>query len=79
MNDGQVQYSCMPNLEGGIVDDLLVYRFNVEKHMLVVDGQHIKDDARIRSFNTFNADVHNLSDDYSLLYRGQNQQTDFKN
>ena len=68
LNDGQVQYSCMPNLEGGIVDDLLVYRFNAEKYMLVVNASNIeKDDAWIRSFNTFNADVHNLSDDYSLL------------
>ena len=80
LNDGQVQYSCMPNLEGGIVDDLLVYRFNAEKYMLVVNASNIeKDDAWIRSFNTFNADVHNLSDDYSCWpYRGQNQ-TDFKN
>ena len=29
--NGQVQYSCFPNLNGGIIDDLLVYRFNAEK------------------------------------------------
>lgn len=68
LNDGQVQYSCMPNLEGGIVDDLLVYRFNAEKYMLVVNASNIeKDDAWIRSFNTFCANVSNLSDHYSLL------------
>src|SRR5512138_865565 len=33
--DGKVQYSCYPNGRGGIVDDLLVYRFNPEKYFLV--------------------------------------------
>ena len=31
LNDGHVQYTCMPNLSGGIVDDLLIYKFNQEK------------------------------------------------
>ena len=34
--DGKVQYSCFPNLNGGIVDDLLVYRLGNEEYMLVV-------------------------------------------
>ena len=68
LNDGQVQYSCMPNLESGIVDDLLVYRFNAEKYMLVVNASNIeKDEAWIRSFNTFSANISNLSNQYSLL------------
>jgi len=37
--DGQAQYSCLPNYEGGIVDDLIVYRFNIEKYLLVVFRQ----------------------------------------
>ena len=66
--DGQVQYSCMPNLECGIVDDLLVYRFNSEKYMLVVNASNIEKDWNwISQFNTNKAIISNLSDDYSLL------------
>ena len=35
--DGKVQYSCFPNGKGGIVDDLLVYRFEKEKYLFVVN------------------------------------------
>ena len=66
--DGQVQYSCMPNLKGGIVDDLLVYRFNAEKYMLVVNASNIEKDWNwISQFNINKAIISNLSDDYSLL------------
>jgi aminomethyltransferase len=66
--DGQVQYSCMPNLSGGIVDDLLVYRFNAQKYMLVVNASNIEKDWNwIHQFNTNNVKISNLSDDYSLL------------
>ena len=66
--DGQVQYSCMPNLRGGIVDDLLVYRFNAEKYMLVVNASNIEKDWNwIQQFNINNVNVSNQSDYYSLL------------
>jgi len=66
--DGQVQYSCMPNLSGGIVDDLLVYRFNAEKYMLVVNASNIEKDWNwIQQFNTSNVKISNQSDSYSLL------------
>jgi aminomethyltransferase len=42
--DGKVQYSCFPNSRGGIVDDLLVYRFNAEKYLLVVNAANIEKD-----------------------------------
>jgi aminomethyltransferase len=42
--DGKVQYSCFPNDEGGIVDDLLVYRFSEEKYLLVVNAANIEKD-----------------------------------
>ena len=42
--DGKVQYSCFPNGRGGIVDDLLVYRFNEEKYLLVVNAANIEKD-----------------------------------
>jgi len=42
--DGKIQYSCFPNGKGGIVDDLLVYRFNPEKYLLVVNAANIEKD-----------------------------------
>lgn len=50
MNDGQVRYSPMCNPQGGIVDDLIVYRFHAEKYMLVVNaGNRDKDVAWMKS------------------------------
>jgi aminomethyltransferase len=42
--DGKVQYSCFPNGKGGIVDDLLVYRFSSEDYLLVVNASNIEKD-----------------------------------
>jgi aminomethyltransferase len=42
--DGKIQYSCFPNGRGGIVDDLLVYRYNKEKYLLVVNAANIEKD-----------------------------------
>ncbi len=42
--DGKIQYSCFPNGKGGIIDDLLVYRFNPEKYLLVVNAANIDKD-----------------------------------
>jgi aminomethyltransferase len=42
--DGKIQYSCFPNGKGGIVDDLLVYRYNAEKYLLVVNAANIQKD-----------------------------------
>jgi aminomethyltransferase len=42
--DGKVQYSCMPNGKSGIVDDLLVYQYNREKYLLVVNAANIEKD-----------------------------------
>lgn len=69
LTDGRVQYSCMPNDEGGIVDDLLVYRFNEEKYLLVINASNIdKDVAWMTKQNEkFGATITNASDDYSLL------------
>ncbi len=66
--DNQAQYSCFPNTTGGIVDDLIVYRFNAEKWLLVVNASNIEKDWNwINSQNTMNAELRNISDDYSLL------------
>ncbi|MDT8309252.1 MAG: glycine cleavage system aminomethyltransferase GcvT [Bacteroidales bacterium] len=42
--DGKVQYTCFPNGKGGIVDDLLVYRFNAQTYLLVVNAANIEKD-----------------------------------
>lgn len=67
--DGRVQYSCMPNKSGGIVDDLLVYRFNAEKYLLVINAGNIEKDLHwINEQNrNFGASINNVSNDYSLL------------
>jgi len=66
--DGKAQYSCLPNNNGGIVDDLIIYRLNEEKYVLVVNAANIqKDWDWISSHNDVGAELKNLSDDYSLL------------
>ena len=42
--DGKVQYTCMPNGRGGIVDDILVYRVDAETYMLCVNAANIEKD-----------------------------------
>lgn len=65
---GKAQYAYLPNADGGIVDDLIVYKFNDEKYMLVVNASNIdKDWNWIASHNDMQADMRNISDDYSLL------------
>ncbi len=66
--DGKVQYSCLPNEDGGIVDDLLVYRINDKAYMLVVNASNIEKDWNwIAKYNTKNVEMHNISDKTSLL------------
>ncbi len=66
--DGKAQYSCMPNDQGGIVDDLIIYRFNAEKYLLVVNASNIEKDWNwISQHNTMDATMRDLSDEYSLL------------
>lgn len=65
---GKAQYSCIPNDDGGIVDDLIVYRVKEETYLLVVNASNIEKDWNwINSKNSFGAELKNLSDDYSLL------------
>ncbi len=66
--DGKVQYSCLPNQEGGIVDDLLVYKIDDKTYMLVVNASNIEKDWNwIQQFNTDEVEMHNISDQTSLL------------
>jgi aminomethyltransferase len=66
---GKAQYSCLPNNDGGIVDDLLVYCIEENKtYMLVVNASNIKKDWNwISSHNNKHAEMQDISDKTCLL------------
>jgi aminomethyltransferase len=71
--DGKVQYTCYPNDKGGIVDDLLVYRFEEELYFLVVNAANMDKDwawcvkqAKVENLKV-GTELINVSDDYSQL------------
>src|ERR1700753_2310838 len=66
--DGKVQYSCLPNEDGGIVDDLLVYRIDEKTYMLVVNASNIEKDWNwISKYNTEGVEMKDISDKTSLF------------
>ena len=68
LTDGKAQYSCLPNNDGGIVDDLIVYRIDEKTYMLVVNASNIdKDWNWISKHNTKGVDMKNISEETSLL------------
>lgn len=65
---GKVQYSCMPNGKGGIVDDLLIYMIDDQTYMLVVNASNIEKDWNwIQQNNDFGVEMENISDQTALL------------
>ena len=65
---GKAQYSCLPNSDGGIVDDLIIYKIKKDQYLLVVNASNIEKDWNwISSHNDLGVEMKNLSDDYSLL------------
>ena len=65
---GQAQYSCLPNDQGGIVDDLIIYKVKEETYLLVVNASNIeKDWDWMASKNVMGAEMKNISEAYSLL------------
>ena len=65
---GRVQYSAMCYNDGGIVDDLLVYKFADDKFLLVVNASNIeKDFSWMNENNKFDVALENKSDEYSLI------------
>ena len=65
---GKAQYSCLPNDDGGVVDDLIIYKIKDETYLLVVNASNIEKDWNwIASKNDVGADMRDLSEDYSLL------------
>lgn len=68
LTPGKIQYTCFPNEDGGIVDDLLVYCYEPEKYMLVVNASNIdKDWNWCVSHNTEGAELENASDNMGQL------------
>ena len=68
LSPGRAQYSCLPNSDGGIVDDLIVYMNGEEDYLLVVNASNIdKDWAWIVSQNSMGAEMKNISDDLALF------------
>ncbi|RZK34162.1 MAG: glycine cleavage system aminomethyltransferase GcvT, partial [Hymenobacter sp.] len=68
LTPGKAQYSCLPNAEGGIVDDLLVYMLAEEDYFLVVNASNIdKDWSWLQAHNTEGAAMENVSDQLSLF------------
>jgi len=66
--DGKAQYSCLPNNDGGIVDDLIIYKIADNHYMLVVNASNIEKDWNwISSFNTQGVEMHNISAKTALL------------
>jgi aminomethyltransferase len=65
---GKIQYTCFPNENGGIVDDLLIYRYESERYLLVVNASNIKKDLQwITKQNIHGAVIDNASDRISQL------------
>jgi aminomethyltransferase len=65
---GKAQYSCLPNNDGGIVDDLIVYRIKENQYLLVVNASNIEKDWNwISSHNNLDVEMRDLSENYSLL------------
>ena len=68
LEPGKAQYSCLPNANGGVVDDLIVYMIDQNEYMLVVNASNIEKDWNwISSHNSFGVDMQNDSDNYSLF------------
>jgi len=65
---GRVQYSAMCYPDGGIVDDLLVYKISDKEFLLVINASNIEKDFNwMKENNKFGVTLNNRSDDYSLL------------
>jgi aminomethyltransferase len=68
LGDGQGQYTLMLNQEGGVIDDLIIYRMEMEKFFLVVNASKIEEDFHhLDTWTPYYANLENRSDDYSAL------------
>ena len=68
LNRGQAQYNCIPNETGGIIDDLILYKFEDNRYMMVVNASNIEKDWNfLMNKNNYNAQLINVSDSFSLM------------
>ncbi len=69
LETGKAQYTCLPNGNGGIVDDLIIYKMGDEKYFVVVNASNIEKDWNhiVKHNENFNAKLTNASDDMSLI------------
>jgi len=68
LSKGKIQYSCFPNGKGGIVDDLLVYYYEDNKYLLVVNASNVEKDWNwLVSQNDMGVELENASDNLSQL------------
>ncbi len=68
LNDGRIQYTCFPNGQGGIVDDLLVYQVAEDNFLMVVNASNIEKDWKwLKEMNTYDAELENVSDQTAQL------------
>lgn len=71
MQDMQCQYNCMPNNEGGIVDDLIVYKWDDNEYNLIVNAANIDKDfdwiAKQMKEKGFDVELQDMSDDLALI------------
>ena len=68
LKPGQAQYNCIPNENGGIVDDLILYKLDIHKYMLVVNASNIEKNINFLNNRNENAvKIDNSSDLYSLI------------
>ena len=68
LKNGQAQYNCIPNESGGIVDDLILYKLDTNRYMLVVNASNIKKDWEfLNSKNNFGVQMMDVSEVYSLI------------
>jgi aminomethyltransferase len=66
--DGQAQYTCLPNEQGGIVDDLIVYKIKENDYFIVVNASNIEKDWNwFSKYNTKGATLKNISDNLCLF------------
>jgi len=71
MKNMQCQYNCMPNEQGGIVDDLIVYKWDNSEYNLVVNAANIQKDfdwikGQIQA-KGFDVDLSDISDELALI------------
>ena len=68
LSPGKVQYSYLPNENGGIVDDFLLYMISKNYYLMVINGSNIEKDLNwINKHNVYDCKVENESDNYSLF------------